>query len=162
MTLLGAGGSLLGNIFGGLMSNNASDEALAQYQQIMEQAAKDYGADYSMPSYTQLDYNTTQYSFTPMGEFDYYNLPSDIEATLVEGSPEYRAIQDETLANLEKRASEGMTAQYLADFTKQRRQVEEAAKGREGAILQSLAARGLGQSGIGSSYLADVQQDAVE
>ncbi len=160
MTLLGIGAG--GNLLGNWLSGNSSDDALRKYEGINDQALQDYLNNYQTPGYQDLNYNPEQYQFSPMEALNEYAMPTDVEGKLVDGSPEMRAIQMDALNKMIERANEGMSATDLADFTKQRSQVEEAARGREGAIVNNFAARGLGGSGAQGAFLADTQQDAME
>jgi hypothetical protein len=105
-----------------------------------------------------LNYTPEEYQYiegaTPLD----YQYVGDAASQQVADSPEARAIQLAALQDLQKRASEGLTAQDQADFMRAQTQSGEMAKGREQAIMQSLQARGMGGSGIEAALRGQASQ----
>lgn len=117
-----------------------------------------------------LQYNPDEYSFLEGSSPILYGLPTEAESTLVGDSPEMRAMQMDSLANLQERSDEGLSAQDQADFLRGRRRAGEMARGREGAIINNMQARGMSGSGVeaamrmiasqeGASRLSESQAD---
>lgn len=90
-----------------------------------------------------------------------YEYVGDAGATMVDDSPEARAMQMTALNQLASRAEEGLDAESQADYMKARREAGEMAAGREGAITQNLQARGMGGTGIEAALRMLASQGAT-
>jgi hypothetical protein len=103
-------------------------------------------------------YNPEEYAYiagaTPLD----YQYTGDVSGQVVADSPEARAMQLAALQDLQKRASEGLSAEDQAGFMRARRDAGEMAKGREQAVMQSLQARGMGGSGIEAALRGQASQ----
>ena len=117
-----------------------------------------------------LMYNPEEYNYIEGGSPILYGLPEEMQAALVADSPEARAMQMNSLANLQERSDEGLSAKDQADFLRGRRRAGEMSRGREGAIINNMQARGMSGSGIeaamrmmasqeGASRLSESQAD---
>jgi hypothetical protein len=68
----------------------------------------------------------------------------------------------DALRSLEERANEGLTLQDQADMARLQNDVNRRTRGRQGAIQQSMAARGISGSGLDLVAQMQASQDATE
>jgi len=143
------GGATLGSAALGYLGNeSAQDASEAAYEEEQAQRNKAYNLlsqqqDYNIQG---LDYTPEEYSNAANPYL--YELPEDVAATQVADSPEARALQVQALTDLQARSDEGRSASEKASLARNLTSAQESAKGREGAIAESLAQRGLGGSGL--------------
>ena len=145
--LLGGVGSLAGSLWGSHQAAQASKRAAEKEAQARAAAMREIAGmrGLQLPTYDytpQLLDEITGYD--PIQYMD----PGDVKANLVEDSPELRAMQLQALESIQQRADEGLSAADKYNFMKSRRNAEMAARGREGAIMNNMQARGMGGSGI--------------
>lgn len=159
-----AGGSAVANIYGQYQAQQASKDAFNKMQGIRDDAAKliEQGMDPSKLGALDSSYLDDLLNVIPEGayyspeEYQYmegptpidYQYVGDVASQQVQDSPEMRAMQLQALNELKRRAEEGLDAESEADFISAREKAGQVARGREGAIIQNLQARGMSGSGI--------------
>jgi hypothetical protein len=93
-------------------------------------------------------YTPEEYQYLEAPDPIDYQYVGDVDPTQISDSPEMRRAQLAALSDLQRRAEEGLDAESEADFMRARTRAGEMARGREGAIMQNMQARGMGGSGI--------------
>ena len=93
-------------------------------------------------------YRPEQYQYIEAPEYMKYTDLGDVKANLISEDPALRDAQLAALTDLQTRAEEGLDAKSAAQFMRARQDAGEFARGREGAIINNLQARGMGGSGI--------------
>jgi hypothetical protein len=164
--LLGAGVNYLGQ----KEASKASDKAMNQLAGLRGEAYDLLNAGIDPSQLEQLGIiSPIEMSYTPE-ELQYiagsdplmYDIPQDVKAQMVSDSPEARAIQLAALKNIQTRAKEGLTAEDQQQYLQASRRAGEMARGREGAIMESLQARGMGGSGIEAAMRQMASQGAAQ
>lgn len=137
----------IGSFFGGLFGGGPSDEELQAMGLLDENGQIARGIqDYLGPA---LNYNP-----------QYYASPETPEATLVTEDPQLRSAQLAALNSLLTRSAEGVTAEELRQQDLSRRAQGETTRGQEEAIMNNMAARGLGGSGMEFALRQQAAQSA--
>ncbi len=80
----------------------------------------------------------------------------------IETDPRYKDAQLAALSSLEERSKSGLTAQDEADMFRLNQQVNQANRGRLGAIQNQMATRGMSGSGMDAMMQLQSNQDAAE
>jgi len=129
-SVIGGIGSLLGGLFG---SGPSEEELKAMGLLDQNQTLARQQGDYSSPA---LDYLPS-----------YYSSPEQAQASTVTEDPQMRNAQIAALNSLLTRTNEGITAEELRQQDLSRRAQGETTRGQEEAIMNNMAARGIGGSG---------------
>lgn len=141
-----AGGiGLLGNL---LNRGESKEEKLAKEQLLASQ--QQYG--------DQPDYQAPILNYTPSRYLD----AETPDATLVSEDPNMRAAQLSALNSLLTRSNEGITAEEQRAADLSRRKQEQTSQGDQEAIMQNMAARGVGGSGMEYALRQDAAQQAAD
>lgn len=80
----------------------------------------------------------------------------------IQNDPKYREYEMEALRQLEQQSQKGFNARDEADLARVEQQANRANKGRQGAIQQSMQARGLAGSGLEYALAQQSAQDSAE
>jgi hypothetical protein len=156
-----AAGQLLSSYYGGKKGQEASQAAM---DEAARQRAGAYGSILGMPDYLLPEYSPElqQYDYlagpTPID----YVLPEEVTARTIAEDPATRQLQWDALQELSGRAEEGLSAQDRYNFMNLRRQADEAARGRELAVMEDLARRGMGGTGIEAAMRTQAGQAATD
>lgn len=126
------------------LGDEMSDQAMADFMQ----AIKDYEQK-----------GNNQYSW--LGDLQNVNL-GNTEMDKVALDPKMREFEMRALADLEQISKDGLSARDQADLAQLESQVNRQNAGRTGAIQQSMAARGMGGSGLELVAQMQANQDATE
>ena len=125
--------------------NADKDEGMADYQQ----AIKDFERD-----------GNNQFNW-----LEDYAGPGEIGNTEYDGiaiDPKYSQFEMQALRDLEQQSKDGLSARDQADLAQLEGQVNRQNAGRQGAIQQNMAARGMGGSGMELVAQMQASQDATE
>jgi hypothetical protein len=95
-----------------------------------------------------LSYTPDEYQYIAMPEYMKNTYLGDAQSTSVQDSPLMKMAQLWGLANLQNRAETGLDAKSKAEFLRAQRGAGEFAKGREGAIINDMQAKGMGGSNM--------------
>ena len=109
-----------------------------------------------------LEFTPEAYKYIQGADPMMYQTPQEVNAQLVEDSPEMRAIQIEALNNIRKRADEGMQAADEADYMRAIREAGTQARGREGAIIENMRSRGMSGSGVEAAMRQMASQSSAD
>jgi len=155
-------------IYGANQANKASKDAMRQAQaqqdaayQILLQTNPSALEGLVNVAPEALLYNPEEYSYIEGSSPILYGLPEEMQANLVGDSPEMRAMQMDSLGSLQERSEEGLSAKDQADFIRGRRRAGEMARGREGAIINNMQARGMSGSGIEAAMRMMASQEGA-
>lgn len=175
MSLLGAaaimgGGQVLTGLLGNRAARKASDAAMDDAQRVREQALAEL-AGLDPIQLSALGYSPEAIDYIQGPQPLLYDVPADVDPTLVSVDDQTRDIQMQALQDLLQRSEEGLSAQDQYNFMRNRRAAETAARGQEQAIINNLRQRGMSGTGLeaalrmmsaqgGSDRLA--QQQAAE
>jgi hypothetical protein len=125
--------------------NADKDKGMADYQQAIK--------DFEMNGNNQFDW---------LGD---YAGPGDVGNTEYDGitiDPRYSQFEMQALRDLEQQSKDGLSARDQADLAQLEGQVNRQNAGRQGAIQQNMAARGMGGSGMELVAQMAASQDATE
>jgi hypothetical protein len=162
--VLGAGAGIYGANQAGKSSEAAMRQAQAQQDaayQILLQNNPELLKQLVNTSPEALLFDPEEYGYIEGGSPILYGLPVEAQSTLVGDSPEMRAMQMDSLSNLQERSEEGLSAQDQADFLRGRRRAGEMARGREGAIINNMQARGMSGSGVEAAMRMIASQEGA-
>lgn len=162
--VLGAGAGIYGANQAGKASDRASADARAQQEaayQILMQNNPELLKQLVNTSPEALLFDPEEYGYIEGGSPILYGLPTDAQSTLAGDSPEMRAMQMNSLNSLQERSEEGLSAQDQADFLRGRRRSGEMARGREGAIINNMQARGMSGSGVEAAMRMIASQEGA-
>lgn len=95
-----------------------------------------------------LNYDPEMYDFIATPQYMQNTYLGDVQANQVNDSQLMKLAQLAGLAQLESQANNGLDAKSKAEFMRAQRAAGEFAKGREGAIMNDMQARGMGGSGL--------------
>ena len=163
--LAGGLGSLLGGAFGyagNKAAAAASERAMKEAQAIRNQEAMALAMGLQPMDLPSLNYTPESMQYLAEASPLLYDLPEDVQAQLVQDSPELRAIQMDAINNLSQRAREGMTAEDQYQFMLGQRKAGTEARGAEEAIIDSMQRRGMGGSGIEAAMRMKARQNAAQ
>jgi hypothetical protein len=143
--LIGAAGSIAGGLMGGSASSAASDRAAAEARAMREMLDRIQLPDIEKQKLL-LELPQIMGQYTPEME-QYHQLgPSAMQD--IQLTPEFQEAQMTALQSLQDIGQEGMTASERAVMNQIRRQTAQEEQARQNAILQNMAERGVGGSGI--------------
>lgn len=160
-----AGGAALGQIGSGLIGQSAAGEAS---DKAMGRAGTMTGyAINTLEGMPTLD--LPEFYYTPE-EYAYYEgatplqylAPEEVAASTIAEDPATRQMQMDALQDLLSRSEEGLTAQDRYNFMVNRRAADEAAQGREQALRESMARRGMGGTGLEAALMQQAGQAGTE
>jgi len=112
-------------------------------------------------AYTGLSYTPEQYAALDRIPPEDYEKPADIQANQVQDSPQGRNIQAQALSELQQRSEQGLSAKDQYEYEKNKEAAGETARGREQAITQNMAARGMGGSGMEAALRNQGSQEST-
>ena len=125
--------------------NADKDKGMADYQQ----AIKDFERDGN----NQFDWLEDYAGPGEIGNTEYDGIAID---------PKYSQFEMQALRDLEQQSKDGLSARDQADLAQLEGQVNRQNAGRQGAIQQNMAARGMGGSGMELVAQMQASQDATE
>lgn len=132
------------------IGRTAEEQALFDYQDAGQGFLEGGAAQYQ---------NGNDYSYTKLGNVDQLgNSAYDDIST----NPQYEANQLEALRQLEEQSKDGYSARDKADLARIEQSANRANQGRQGAIRQNMAARGIGGGGLEVVMAQQAAQDANE
>lgn len=141
--------SWLSKMFGGRSDtqpgNADKDKGMADYMQ----AIKDFEKN-----------GNSQYGW--LGDLENGPQLSDSEMGKVNVDPRYSHYEMQALQDLEQQSKDGLSLRDQADLAQLEGQVNRQNAGRQGAIQQNMAARGMGGSGMELVAQMQASQDATE
>jgi hypothetical protein len=117
-------------------------------------------SDFQKSIQDYLKNGNSQYNW--LGDLGYGPELGDTEMGNIKVDPQYAHFEQQALRDLEAQSKDGLSARDQADLAQLESQVNRQNAGRQGAIQQNMAARGMGGSGMELVAQMQASQDATE
>jgi hypothetical protein len=164
--LISAGGSILGNVIGGIASEGDRNAAEAAQKKAMQEIER-LGAGPDLAKQIYLREFKSAGVLTP--EIEKAVDQGVSKVAQIQEDPRFKKAQMEALAGIQQRGRTGFTAEERAQLSQERAAAERSAEAKRQQILSGLRARGALDSGAGiaaqlqsADELAAQQQAAAE